>query len=215
MRFLCAAFVATSLSLSTAAQTAAAPAAPVAAAATTASATPTSMLKPALDGIPTTLGALHPEKWKTSGAIKQETQANITSIQTDLQTTLPPLLTVADAHPESTALVLPVFRNISALYDVLLRVTQVAALAAPAPQSTSLQQTLATFDKSRRDLGESLQTSAQTQNQQVHDLQAQLTTIQNTPPPPPVVCPTAPAPPAPKKRKPKPKPAPATAAPTP
>jgi len=171
-------------------------------------ATPSALLEPALDNLHQTLATLRPDKWKISGAITQETQANITSIQNDLQTTLPPLLAVADQHPGSVAQVLPVYRNISALYDVVLRVTQVSVLAAPSQQSNALQQTIAGLESSRRELADRLQSAALTQNQQIHDLQAQLHTLQSTPAPPPVVCPPPPAPA--KKRKPRPKPAPAS-----
>jgi hypothetical protein len=167
--------------------------------------TPSAILKPALDNLQQTLTTLRPERWKTTGTISQETQANITSIQNDLLTTLPTLLAVADQHPNSVAQVLPAFRNIEALYDVVLRVSQVAILAAPTQQSTALLQTTAGLESSRRELADHLQSAALTQNQQIHDLQAQLHTLQSTPAPAPVVCPPPPAPA--KKRKPRPKPA--------
>ncbi len=180
-------------------------------AATEASALPSATLQPALDSLQQTLITLRPEKWKCAPAVSQEAQKNIGSIQTDLETTLPPLLAVADQHPGSVAQVLPAYRNLSALYDVLLRVAQVARIAAPSQQSDALQQTVESLEASRRTLGDGLQSSALTENQQLHDLQAQLHTLQSTPAPNPVVCP-APVPPAlAKKRKPRPKPAPATA----
>jgi hypothetical protein len=177
-------------------------------------ATPSAILKPALDSIQQTLIGLRPEKWKVSNAIGQQTQGNIVSITTDLQTTLPPLLAVADAHPDSAAQVLPTFRNVTALYDVLLRITQVATIAAPAPQSAALQQSLASLETGRHDLGDRLQASALTQTQQIHDLQAQLHSLQSAPAPV-ATCPPPPPPPTPaKKRKPRPKPVtPAAAAP--
>jgi len=177
-------------------------------AATEAANTPSAILIPALDSLHTTLPLLRPEKWKVSSTIGQETQTNIASIQTDLQTTLPPLLAVADQNADTVAQVLPAFRNISALYDVVLRVSQVAALTAPSQQSAALQTTISTLEKSRRQLGDLLQTASITQNQQIHDLQAKLRTAQ--PAPAPVTAPCTPAAtPAPvKKRKPRPKPAP-------
>jgi len=187
---------------------------PVATTADTA-ATPSAILSPAIGTLPQTLAALRPEKWKVPGNITQETQGNINSILTDLQTTLPPLVSVADLHPDSVAQVLPAFRNISALYDVLLRVSQVATLAAPAQQSAALQTAVANLERSRRQLGESLQAAALAQNQQIHDLQAQLHTPQAGSAPAAAACPPPPVATPVKKRKPRPKPTPAAAQPAP
>ncbi len=190
---------------------------PPAAGATT-DTSPSAALKPTLDGIQQTLGTLKPEKWKVSGVVQHETQTYFTAIRTDLQTTLPPLLATADQTPNSVVQVLPVFRNISALYDVLLRITQIAHIAAPNPQSTALQVVLTNLETRRNELGDRMQATAVTQSQHLQDVQNQLMVIKSTPPPPPVVCPPPPPPPTLKKTKPKakPKPAPAaTPAPTP
>jgi hypothetical protein len=177
--------------------------------------TPSAFLSPAVDSIQQALTIVRPDKWKISSEANQQTQANLTSIQTDLQTTLPTLLTAADQHPNSAVQVLPAYRNVEALYDVLLRVTQVATLAAPTQQIVALQEAMDKLERGRRALGDSIQSSALNQEQQTRDLQAQLHTLQSTPPPPPVVCAPPPAPV--KKRKPaaKPAPKPAAAAATP
>ena len=173
-------------------------------------------MKPALDSLQQTLTILRPEKWKTKADVSQTTVANINSIRIDLQTTLPPLLATADQHSDSVVAVLPAFRNVVLLYDVVLRVAQVAAIAAPNPQSTALQQTITTLDTSRRKLGDDLQTSSEAQNRQVDDLQSQLRTIKAIPLPVPVVCPTPPPPVTKPKAKSHAKPKPAAApAPTP
>jgi hypothetical protein len=102
---------------------------------TPATSTPSAILKPALDSIQQALTTVRPEKWKISNDASQQTQANLSSIQTDIQTTLPPLLATADQRPDSVVQVLPAYRNIEALYDVLLRVSQVATLSAPPSRS--------------------------------------------------------------------------------
>ncbi|MCU1225173.1 MAG: hypothetical protein JWQ42_3266 [Edaphobacter sp.] len=165
--------------------------------------TPSEILQPALSTLQPTLDALRTDKWKTSGAAREETEANINSIRRDLETTLPPLLATADAAPGSITQVLPAYRNIEALYDVLLRVAAVARSAAPTQQSAPLEQAMASLDAARRDLGDRLQAVALTQDQQVRDLQTKLRAIPAAPAPAPAVCPTEP--PA-KKRRPRPKP---------
>ena len=165
--------------------------------------TPSAIMQPALDNLQQTLGMLRPDKWKISGAAREETAANISSIGQDLETTLPPLLTSADGAPGSVAQVLPAYRNIEALYDVLLRVTAAANLSAPGQQSAALDDARARLEEGRRALGERLQSAALVQEKQVHDLQAAVRAI-----PPPAPAPAAcPPPPAVKKRKPRRKPA--------
>lgn len=202
MRFLSPVlFVATvcgpclALSGQTPASTSAAPAAVQSAA------TPSAMLKPGLDSLQQTIGTLRLEKWKTSNAVRDETDANLTSMRRDLEATLPPLLAAADGAPGSVARMVPVFRNIGALYDVLLRVVEAARLSAPSQQSTALMQAMSSLDDGRRALGERMQSVAVGQEKQIGDLQAAVRAI-----PPAVVCApaaTTPAHPA-TKRKPKP-----------
>jgi len=170
-----------------------------------ASRTPSEILQPALSTLQPTLDALRTDKWKTSGVAREETEANISSIRRDLETTLPPLLATADGAPGSIARVLPAYRNIEALYDVLLRVAAAARSSAPSQQSEPLEQVMASLDAARRDLGDQLQSAALTQDQQVRDLQAKLHAIPAAPVAAPAVCP--PEPPPAKKRKPRPKPA--------
>lgn len=162
---------------------------------------PSAVLKPGLDQLQQTLLTLRPERWKTSGAVVRQTEANITSISTDMQTTLPPLLEAADHNPASLAQVMPAYRNVSALYDVLIRVTEVSIVAAPSQQSVALQQTLESLETERATLADALQAMALNQAQQLHDLHAQVQTLKNTPPPAPPPCPPPPAPAPPKRRR--------------
>ncbi|WP_263384360.1 hypothetical protein [Granulicella arctica] len=180
---------------------------------------PSVILQPSLNGILQALTQLHTEKWKAPLPVRDETDGNIRSVRHDLDTVLPPLLGAADGAHESVSQTLPVLQNITALYDVLLRVAGVAKMSAPKPQSVSLDQAMATLDDARRALAAHIQDSALAEEKKVSDLQAALRAV-----PPPVVAAAPPAPPpAPPvekkrvpKKKPKPVPAatPASAAPT-
>jgi hypothetical protein len=174
--------------------------------------TPSEILQPVLDALTQTLGTLRLEKWKAPATLRDETDTNISSIRRDIDTTLPPLLATADAKPDSVSQILPAFRNIEALYDVVLRVAQVARVSAPAPQSAALDEAMANLDSARRTLGDRLQAAALAQEKQVADLQAALRAVPPPPPPAPVAPPPASTP---KKRKPKPAPKPAPASSTP
>lgn len=150
--------------------------------------TSSATMQPALDTLAQALEVLRPDKWKTPDAIKQETGSNIDSIHRDIQTTLPQLLATADAAPNSVSQLLPAYRNVEALYDVLLRVAQVANLAAPGQQSAAIDHARASLEDARRALGDHLNSTVLTQEQQVHRLQAALRAV--PPPAAPVVCPT-------------------------
>jgi len=171
------------------------PATPPSAATTTAPPTALStILGPALESLKQTLATLRPDKWKAPGTVTAEQVADIASIQRDLDTTLPPLLSAADASPGSVPTLLPAYRNVEALYDVVVRVAQTSILAAPAPQSAALQQTVASLQQGRRAIGDQMQSAAQSQDRQLIAVRAQLHTLQVTPPPPPPPRPPPPPP---------------------
>lgn len=150
--------------------------------------TPSSIMQPALDTLRQALETLRPDKWKTSGPAREEAAANVSSIGHDLETTLPPLLAAADRAPGSVAQVLPAYRNIEALYDVVLRVSETGNFSAPTQQIAALEQARAQLEDARRALGEHLQSAALAQDQQVRNLQVAVRAV--PPAPAPVVCPS-------------------------
>jgi hypothetical protein len=167
-------------------------------------AAPSEILKPGLDDLRVTLGALKLEKWK-KGTIRDEADANLNTIQRDLQDTLPPLLTTADAAPGTISKVLPVTRNVDAVYDVLVHVVEGARVVAPGDQVALLRQSLGKLEKSRVALDEQLEQTAAAQEKHMADLhntvQTQAAQLHAAATPPPA--PTCPAPaPAKKKKKP-------------
>ena len=155
------------------------------------------ILNPAISNLQAALDGIRVERWKASSPIRDEAQTNIDSVRRDLEETLPPLLTAADAAPNSVPQVLPVYRNIEALYDVLLRISAAARLTAPPQQSAALDQAMSNLEASRRTLGDQLQAAAVNQDRKILDLQASL----RTPAPVPAAAPCSPAPAAAKKRK--------------
>jgi hypothetical protein len=149
--------------------------------------------------------AVKVEKWK-GGSVRAEAGTNISSIMRDLQSTLPPMLKEADAAPGTMSKVLPVSRNVDALYDVLLRVVDSASVAAPAEQMAQLQDAMTGLNKARHALDDRIEEITAAREKQIGDLQVALKTqpapvCPVTPPPPP---PPAPKKAAPKKKKPKP-----------
>ncbi len=136
--------------------------------------TASSLLSPSLDQLRHGLAGLRLDKWKAPGPVRQEASGNIGSITRDLDGTLPGLLATADAAPGTVSKNLPVFRNIDALYDVLLRVVETADLAAPENDTDSLHRALASLEDARRSLGDSLETAALNSEQQLSEFRTQL-----------------------------------------
>jgi hypothetical protein len=162
---------------------------------------PSQILQPGIDSVKQTLGALKLDKWK-KGTVRDEASSNLDAIGRDLQGTLPSLLKTADASPTTISKVLPVSRNVDALYDVVVHVFEAARVSAPGDQIGQLQQAMTALEKARVALGDQLEQTATTQEKQFVDLHttvqtqaASLRTIAATPPPAP--CPK----PAPAKKK--------------
>ena len=136
--------------------------------------TTTALVQPATAALQQALPVLRVDKWKTSRSLRDATLANISSIQKDLDSTLPGLLSTADASPGSVSAALPVSRNLGALYDVVLRVAVIAESSAPQEQTAMLSQAMNSLESARRSLSDRLQASALASEQQVRDLQKTL-----------------------------------------
>ena len=160
---------------------------------------PSAILRPSLDILHTALGQMALDKWKASPAIRTEADGNLRSVQRDLASTLPPLLAAADAAPDSAARTLPVYRNLDALYDVVLRLDAAGRLSAPGNQVSALDQALASLSDARRALGDQIQAGAEGEEARIIHLQAALKAVPPPAPPPPSA-PVACIPPAPKKK---------------
>ena len=117
---------------------------------------PVANLRPALANVQTAIGNLSIPRWKASGEVRTATQQDVASMQRDLNFTLPGLMAQVEAQPGGSAALSPsfaVFRNLDALYDVLLRVSETAALTGPSYDSNSLEQARAGLEDARSKLG--------------------------------------------------------------
>jgi hypothetical protein len=159
-------------------------------------------LQPALNSVMRAVSSVRVDKWKR-GNIRDEATQNISQIQRNIDVTLPPMLRDADSAPATLSTLLPISRNIGALYDVLLRVVEASRVVAPDDQVVQLQQALVTLGNARLAFSDRLQTSAVAMEKQVSDLRAtvqtQAATIASTPVPVAVPCTPPPARTTPKK----------------
>lgn len=128
---------------------------------------PSSILQPALSNVQSTTASLNISKWKAPGSVRQAAQQDVDSIQNDLGRTLPALLASADEAPASIPPAFAVYRNIDALYDVLLRVSETADLAAPSNESSSVADCLQRLEAARTQLGDTILAMSQRQEAQM------------------------------------------------
>ncbi len=152
---------------------------------------PSALLQDSLGSVRQAMGLLNVDKWKVPKPVKDTTATNVASIRRDVDTTLPGLLSAADAAPDSVAAMLPVSRNLSALYDVLLRVTVVADAVAPDEQTRALEQSMASIDDARRAFSDRLQNTAEAEETRTVALKKKLAAAS---PPAPAAATTAPPP---------------------
>jgi hypothetical protein len=147
-------------------------------------------LRPALANVQTAITNLNVGRWKAPNDIRATTQEDVNSMQRDLNTTLPPLLAQADAAgaasgPGALSPAFAVFRNLDALYDVLLRVTETAGLAGSAADASNLEDARAGLEDGRAKLGNWLLQAIGAQDAQVVRLQAPVAAKPPAAPPPP------------------------------
>ncbi|HYK36252.1 hypothetical protein [Alloacidobacterium sp.] len=133
---------------------------------------PSDLLQPALNQVSQAIVSLNISRWKAPSEVRAATQQNADSIQRDLNGTLPGLLATADAGSGTVSAVFPVYRNIDALYDVLLRVSQTAMLAAPENEASSVTNALGKLESARTDLGNAILATSKNNEAETAKLQA-------------------------------------------
>ncbi len=134
-------------------------------------------LQPTLSGVNLAVTSVEVHRWKVPGDVKDTTNSDIQSIVRDLSSTLPGLVSQAQATPASIAPAFAVYRNIDALYDVLLRVTETATLAGSQQEAGRLESARADLQTRRSQLGNALLSSAVAQDSNVVQLKTSLATM--------------------------------------
>jgi hypothetical protein len=171
---------------------------------------PIASLRPALANVQNTIANLNVGHWKASTETRTAVQKDIASMQRDLNATLPGLVAQAEANPTALSPAFAVFRNLDALYDVLLRVAETAALAGSGSDAGSLEDARAGLEDGRGKLGSWLLQSISAQDAQIVHLQTALAARPAAAPAAPnkIVIDDGPEAPKPRKKKPAPAPAP-------
>jgi hypothetical protein len=176
-----------------------------------------SQLEQASQTMQVDLAKLRIEKWKTDSNTKRGTQADVDSVQRNLQEALPEMIAQLKSSPESLPATFKLYRNLDALYDVFSSIVESAGAFGSKDDYQSLQNDLSAMETARRAFADRMDTLSNSKEQEVtqlrtqlHDLQAATAAttppkkviVDDTEPPKPVVKKTTP-----KKKKPAPTPA--------
>ncbi|MGH9529439.1 MAG: hypothetical protein ACRD2S_05910 [Terriglobales bacterium] len=170
------------------------------------------------------LAKLRIEKWKTDGTTKRQTDADVQSIQRNLQSAMPEIIGQLRNSPESLPETFKLYRNLDALYDVFASVAESAGAFGSKDEFQSLQNDLNAMEKSRHVVADRMEALSTAKENELGQLRVELrnaqAVISAAPPKKVIVDDTEPVKkPAKKKvtRKPvkrTPKPAPAATSPT-
>ena len=130
------------------------------------------------------------DKWKADGNSKRQAESNAESIQRNLTSALPGMMSAVRSAPQDLAAEFKLYRNLNALYDVMGSLTESAGAFGSKSEYEALAQPLDALDSIRRNLGDSLEQLTVSTQSQLNQLQTQVRTLQaqaNAAPPKKVV----------------------------
>lgn len=122
------------------------------------------------------LAKLRIDKWKTDSSVKQQAQANVDSLQRNLSSALPEIENKVRLAPQDMAANFRLYRNLSALHDVLVAVTESAGAFGPKDQYEPLAQEVMVVDQVRRSLADRLDQLATAKEMELTRLRNQVRT---------------------------------------
>lgn len=109
-----------------------------------------SQLEQASQGAQADLAKLRIDRWKTDSGSKRQAQANIESLQRNLQTALPGMIAELRNSPENLTSTFKLYRNLDALYDVFGSVVESTGAFGSKDDFKSLENDLNALERSRR-----------------------------------------------------------------
>jgi len=134
------------------------------------------------------LAQLRIEKWKVDADTKRQTQSNADSVQRNLTSALPGLISDVRSAPQSLQAEFKLYRNLNVLYDVFASVTESAGAFGPKTDYEALAQQLGVIDSVRRNLANALEQLTGSTQAELDQLRNQVHALQQAaaaaPPPP-------------------------------
>jgi multidrug efflux pump subunit AcrA (membrane-fusion protein) len=132
------------------------------------------------------LAKLRIEKWKADSGSKRQAQGNVESIQRNLQSALPEIISELRTSPENLTSTFKLYRNLDALYDVFESVAESAGAFGSKDDFQSLQNDVTSFEKARRSVADRMEGLAGAKETEITHLRSALQTAQaNAPSQPP------------------------------
>jgi hypothetical protein len=148
------------------------------------------------------IAALRIEKWKADSQSKQQAQSNADSLQRNMTAALPSLTGAVRTRPQDLSANFKLYRNLSALSDVLNTLAESAGAFGPKQEFESLAEYASRIDQSRRSLGDYLEVLTAAKEAELARLRSGAPATATTTRPKRVIVDNEPDPkPKPKKRK--------------
>jgi septal ring factor EnvC (AmiA/AmiB activator) len=157
------------------------------------------------------------DKWKTDSGNKRQMQANVESIQRNLQSAMPEIVSQLRNSPEDLTATFKLYRNLDALYDVFGSVVESAGAFGSKEEFQALENDLSALEKSRRSFADRIEILSGAKETELARLRTALQNAQanaNQPPKKVVVDDTEPPKKPVKKKTPKPNPPSTTPSPS-
>jgi hypothetical protein len=120
------------------------------------------------------LSGLRIEKWKTDATTKHGSQADVASIQRNLQTALPEILSKLRNSPDSLPVTFELYRNVDALYDVFASLAESTGAFGSRDDYQALQNDLSALESSRRMFADRMETLADAKEGELSRLRTEL-----------------------------------------
>jgi hypothetical protein len=124
------------------------------------------------------LAKLRIERWKTDAATKRQTDADVQSIERNLENALPAVISELRSSPENLTATFKLYRNLDALYDVLTSAVESAGAFGSRDDFQSLQNDLNAIEKSRRALADRMDALSTAKENELGQLRTQLKNAQ-------------------------------------
>ncbi len=120
------------------------------------------------------IGQLHIEKWKANSSAKSNAQADADSVRHNLTSALPGLIDAVRSAPDDLNAEFKLYRNLNALYDVFGTLAEATRVFGQKSEYEAMSQQLHVIGSSRRKLGEGLEQSTATAQDQLNQLRTQV-----------------------------------------
>jgi hypothetical protein len=139
-----------------------------------------SQLEQTSQSIQRDLSGLRIDKWKTDAGTKKGSQADVGSIQRNLQTALPGMVAELRNSPESLPPTFKLYRNLDALYDVFVSLAESAGAFGPRDEYQALQNDVNSLESSRRLFADRLEALANAKETELTRLRTDLQNARTT-----------------------------------